>query len=141
MGNGEKGKEREGKGREGKGKGRKRKGREEGERRERGEFLCVTATRVVLCFVPAWECTAVTLSFQKKNYNELEVATGTIRRAWARPSFCENPINKRVRVAGELTFKVHGFGVEIQSVNGPIIEVGVSCTYGDVLVSGPYVCF
>ena len=66
MGNGEKGKEREGKGREGKGKGRERKGREEGERRERGEFLCVTATRVVLCFVPAWECTAVTLSFQKK---------------------------------------------------------------------------
>ena len=62
--------------------------------------------------------------FKKKNYNELEVATGTIRRAWARPSFCENPINKRVRVAGELTFKVHGFGVEIQSVNGPIIEVG-----------------
>ena len=64
MGNGEKGKGRDG--REGKGKGRKRKGREEGERRERGEFLCVTATRVVLCFVPAWECTAVTLVFQKK---------------------------------------------------------------------------
>lgn len=65
MGNGE----REGKGREGKEKGREgkeREGKEEGEMRERGEFLCVTATRVVLCFVPAWECTAVTLSFQKK---------------------------------------------------------------------------
>ena len=65
MGNGEKGKEREGKGRKRKGEEKERK-REEGERRERGEFLCVTATRVVLCFVPAWECTAVTLSFQKK---------------------------------------------------------------------------
>ena len=59
MGNGEKGKEREGKGRKRKGEEKERK-REEGERRERGEFLCVTATRVVLCFVPAWECTAVT---------------------------------------------------------------------------------
>jgi hypothetical protein len=65
LGNGEKGKEREGKGRKRKGEEKERK-REEGERRERGEFLCVTATRVVLCFVPAWECTAVTLSFQKK---------------------------------------------------------------------------
>jgi hypothetical protein len=45
-----------------------------------------------------------------KIYKELEVATGTIRRVWARPSFCQNLINKRVRVAGELTFKVHGFG-------------------------------
>jgi len=65
LGNGEKGKEREGKGRKRKGEEKERK-REEGERRERGEFLCVTATRVVLCFVPAWECTAVTLVFPKK---------------------------------------------------------------------------
>ena len=74
MGNSEKGKGREGKGREGKGRegkekergGKGKEGRKEGERRERGEFLCVTATRVVLCFVPAWECTAVTLVFQTK---------------------------------------------------------------------------
>ena len=67
MGNGEKGKEREGtEGKEKERGGKGKEGRKEGERRERGEFLCVTATRVVLCFVPAWECTAVTLVFPKK---------------------------------------------------------------------------
>ena len=117
MGNGENGKEREGKGRKRKGGGKERKGGRRKER-ERGVPLCHShARRVVLC-------TCVGMYRRHKNYNELEVATGTIRRAWARPSFCQNSINKRVRVAGELTFKVHGFGVEIQSVNGPIIEVG-----------------
>jgi hypothetical protein len=65
LGNGEE-RERKGKGREGKEKKKEAKGRkggrkkEEAGRRESGEVLCVTATRVV-CFVPAWECTAVTL--------------------------------------------------------------------------------
>ena len=48
--------------------------------RERGEFLCVTATRVV-CFVPAWECTAVTLFLLKSKTPRvcaLEAATSTI---------------------------------------------------------------
>ena len=124
MGNGEKGKEREGKGRKRKGgKGKERKGGRRKER-ERGVPLCHShARRVVLCTCVGMYRRHSFLS-KKKNYNELEVATGTIRRAWARPSFCENPINKRVQVPGEMTFKVHGFGVEIQSVNGPIIEVG-----------------
>ena len=125
MGNGEKGKEREGtegkeKERGGKGKeGRKEKGEREGS-------SSVSQPRASCCALYLrGNVPPSLLSFPKKKYNELEVATGTIRRAWARPSFCQNPINKRVRVAGELTFKVHGFGVEIQSVNGPIIE-GVS---------------
>jgi len=124
LGNGEKGKEREGtegkeKERGGKGKeGRKEKGEREGS-------SSVSQPRASCCALYLrGNVPPSLLSFPKKKYNELEVATGTIRRAWARPSFCQNPINKRVRVAGELTFKVHGFGVEIQSVNGPIIEVG-----------------